>query len=109
MEKKEKRNEKIHITLTATEHKLLKSKSNEIGLSKSRFLLTSLYRELKVKNTDIENKKIAQLSWIGNNLNQISKKLNIANLNGTLETFDYKNLLDEIQNIKCYMKDIASS
>ena len=77
--KKEKRDKVLPpCRVSEAEHSSIKSKAKEIGLSLSEYQRRAcLNAEVVVRESAVEVKAVSQLSAIGNNLNQLVKKIHI--------------------------------
>ncbi len=89
---------------------LLTLKAKAIGKSNSEFIREAIQEtEVKQSNSKDISRLIASLNHIGNNINQITKAINIAKLQNKLVDIDF----DDIENIltisKRYLKDISEN
>jgi len=65
------------IRLNDTEYELIKSRADEHGLTLGKFIKTAaLERKIKVRKTT-DPSLLRELNYVGNNLNQVAKSLNI--------------------------------
>ena len=103
-----KKNKMLRIRLTDDEYNLLKEKADKAGKTMSEFVRDYITRgKVNSKCKDLPS-LILHLSKIGNNINQISKNLNIAKKEGYLAEQDYDLLLDELMQINNNLKAILN-
>jgi hypothetical protein len=89
---------------------LLSSKANQANLTKSDYI-RSLIIDSKIdckksKKDDYFSSLIIHFSKIGNNLNQLTRALNIANKKDELNNYDFELLLDELAMINNQLNEI---
>lgn len=91
---KEKKQLRTSVCMTEKEKELLTSKAKTAGLDLSPYLVAAgLGKNIKAPITYFDRQGIAHLARVGNNINQIAKAVNMANLDRKL--FD-----DAIQQIE---------
>jgi hypothetical protein len=87
----------INLRLTNELFNQLTFKATASGRNNSEYIREVINNsEIRVDNSKNINELLFQLNRIGNNLNQISKNLNIANNENSLNDVDYENLLNEL-------------
>ena len=102
----DKKTKMLRIRLTDDEYNLLKEKADKVGKTMSEFVRDYITKgKVNSKCKDLPS-LILHLSKIGNNINQISKNLNIAKKEGYLAEQDYDLLLDELMQINNNLKAI---
>jgi hypothetical protein len=79
-EKDRLRTKKIHVFLSDNEHELLSDKANYCGLNNSEYIRSMIVDGVIInRSTGDIQAAIAEISRVGNNLNQIARKLNETN------------------------------
>ena len=78
-----KKNTNIIIRLNENQLKVIDSRSEKANLSRSEYIRQSAVSATIQKNDRDYQKIISQISRIGNNLNQISKKVNSGEYNNS--------------------------
>ncbi|NWK66486.1 MAG: MobC family plasmid mobilization relaxosome protein [Sediminibacterium sp. Gen4] len=82
---KEKKKLRTSVCMTEDEKKLLVQKAQSAGLELSPYLVAcGLTKVIKAPITYFDRQGIAQLARVGNNINQITKAVNMANLDRRL-------------------------
>lgn len=76
-EKDRLRTKKIHVFLSDNEHELLSDKANYCGLNNSEYIRNIIVNGAIInRSTGDVRAAIAEISRVGNNINQIARKLN---------------------------------
>ncbi len=91
--KKVKRDHHFTIHLTADEYQMIKNKANRMKMPVSVFLRTAADRSVLIEPDPARVKLLSELSKIGSNLNQITKKFNRE---GVILSPEQKNVLNEL-------------
>ena len=63
--------------------------------------------DVKIDNSKDILKLVFQMNKIGNNINQIAHKLNIAHNSNKMNDINYTNLLDELIVIEHFLKELS--
>ena len=88
-----KRNITLSIRLTAEEKEVLKKKAEQANLSMTDYLLRcSSRKEIRVVNM---NKVIVEMKRVGNNLNQITRRIN----SGDFKSYNFEKVIEEQRKI----------
>jgi len=104
----DKKTKMLRIRLTDDEYNLLKEKADKVGKTMSEFVRDYITKgKVNSKCKDLPS-LILHLSRTGNNINQISKNLNIAEKKGSLSGVDYDLLLDELMQINNNLKALLN-
>ena len=86
---------KIRMTDDLFNTLLIKAKAS--NLNNSEYIRQSITNsDIKANFNDSYLDVVNEIKKVGNNINQISKALNIANLSKHLSDYDYENLLNEL-------------
>jgi len=102
------KDKQINLRLSTELYNMLQVKSKASNLSASDYIRQSINNsDIKIDNSKDISKLIASLNHIGNNINQISKNLNIANNSNNLSNVDYEDLLNSLIIMQRYLKDIS--
>lgn len=97
-----KRNITLSIRLTAEEKEALKKKAKQANLSMTDYLLRcSSRKKIRVVNMD---KVIVEMKRVGNNLNQITRKIN----SGDFKSYNFKKVIEEQRKIYDLLLSIMS-
>ena len=111
---KKKANKSVHVTfrLTEEEYAPFDRAIIELEISKSEFF--RLLTIGKIKNYTSDKRHIpeykrclSQLSWAGNNINQIAHRLNSDHLKGIISEALYKKILNVLIGIRDRLQEIA--
>jgi len=87
----------INFRLTKELNDVLISKSSEANMTTSDFLRSAIIDARIQLNRDKDiAKKISAINQIGNNINQMARTLNIANVGKFLSDINYENILNEL-------------
>jgi hypothetical protein len=101
-----KKNKVIIVRYTSEQKNILQQKADNAGLSLSEFLRQAADNaEIIVKDNSINLKMIYEVNKFGNNINQLAKAANIANLNGKISDKIYQQF---IFKLKLYTDEIKS-
>ena len=94
-----KRDKTITIRGTAKEKKKIEQKAEKAGLSRTEYMIRSALEKKVISFENLEdiNKLRIELKKIGNNINQIARKLN---QNDTLEQEEKILFIEEIDDLK---------
>jgi hypothetical protein len=88
-----KRNITLSIRLTAEEKEALKKKAEHANMSMTDYLLRcSSRKKIRVVNM---NKVIIEMKHVGNNLNQITRKIN----SGDFKSYNFEKVIEEQRKI----------
>lgn len=99
------KNKQINIRINNQTLELIDNKAKNANMNRSEFIINAiLISKIKAKNKDIF-KLISAINRIGNNINQISRTLNIANNDNNLSDILFENILDKLSIIN-YQLDI---
>ena len=90
-----KQTKSITIRMTEDEYNILKERVSKSGMKQADFLRRSLFCK-NIVSINGADKIIIELKRIGNNVNQIAKKLNIG---GSLYQNELADLTEELKNI----------
>lgn len=97
-----KRNITLSIRLTAEEKQALKKKADQANLSMTDYLLRcSSRKKIRVINM---NKVIVEMKRGGNNLNQITRRIN----SGEFKSYNFEKLIEEQRKIYDLLLSIMS-
>ena len=97
-----KRNITISIRLAAEEKEALKKKAEQANLSMTDYLLRcSSRKKIRVVNM---NKVIVEMKRVGNNLNQITRKIN----SGDFKSYNFEKVIEEQRKIYDLLLSIMS-
>lgn len=97
-----KRNITLSIRLTAEEKQALKKKADQANLSMTDYLLRcSSRKKIRVINM---NKVIVEMKRVGNNLNQITRRIN----SGEFKSYNFEKLIEEQRKIYDLLLSIMS-
>lgn len=100
----------INIRISIELFNLLTLKAKAVGKSNSEFIREAIQEtEVKQSNSKDISKLIASLNYIGNNINQIAKSLNIAKIENKLSDRDYNDILNSLTISQSYLKDISEN
>lgn len=100
----------IKVRMSEELFNLLTLKAKAINKNNSEFIREAIQEtEVKQSNEKDKSKLIASLNQIGNNLNQMQKAINIANLQNKLEDIDYKDIKNMLAIATRYIKDISEN
>jgi Na+-transporting NADH:ubiquinone oxidoreductase subunit NqrF len=91
--KKIKKDHHFTIHLTADDYKMIKNKAKRMQMPVSVFLRTVADRSVLIEPDPVRVKLLSELSKIGTNLNQITKKVNREGIRLSLKQ---KNVLNEL-------------
>ena len=99
-----KRDKRMTIRGTAKEKKKIEQKAKKAGLSRNEYMLKSALEKdiTSLDNLESINNLRIELKKIGNNINQIARKLN---QNDTLEQEEKVLFIEEIDDLK-YQQDM---
>lgn len=97
------------VRLNDEEYQTVKMHANEVQIAPAVYVRQCvLNRKITAKKSkQIYGKYLNQLSWIGNNINQIAKALNTANNSGDFDKKDKLNLLEINLNLAQIHQDLA--
>jgi uncharacterized protein (DUF1778 family) len=97
-----KRNITLSIRLTAEEKESLKKKAEQANLSMTDYLLRcSSRKKIRVVNM---SKVIVEMKRVGNNLNQITRKINA----GDFKSYNFEKVIEEQRKIYDLLLSIMS-
>ena len=101
------KDKQINIRVDENVFNLLEFKSKSINLSKTDYIIKAIINsDIKIDNSKNLLELINAINKIGNNINQISKNLNIAHNSDKLGSVNYNNLLDKLIIIEAQLEDI---
>ena len=103
---KKKTNKNVHVTfrLTEEEYAPFDRAIKELNISKSEFFRLLTIGKI---NTPEYKRCLSQLSWAGNNINQIAHRLNSDHLKGIISESLYKKVLNGLIGIRDRLQEIA--
>lgn len=109
-----KTNKNVHVTfrLTEEEYAPFDRAIKELNISKSEFFRLLTIGKINTYASDKRNipeykRCLSQLSWAGNNINQIAHRLNSDHLKGIISESLYKKVLNGLIGIRDRLQEIA--
>lgn len=101
---KEKKKLRTSVCMTEEEKKLLVQKAKSAGLDLSPYLVAcGLSKAIKAPITFFDRQGIGQLAKVGNNINQIAKAVNMANLDRKL----FDDALQQVEALQELLYEIS--
>lgn len=111
---KKKNNKSVHVTfrLTEEEYAPFDKAIRELEISKSEFFRLLTIGKISTYTSDKrripEYKRcLSQLSWAGNNINQIAHRLNSDHLKGIISETLYKKILNVLIGIRDRLQELV--
>lgn len=97
----------LQVRITPELYHMLQFKAAAANKSMSDYVRDTITQsEIKFNDAKDVAKAIAAINMIGNNLNQIAKRLNTANRRGYLKDIDYDELKDELLIISNAIEEV---
>ena len=102
MSVKRKRNKTLTVRLTEKEYNLIHSKSKKAKMNITNYIV-ALSNELPIKVSEDVKPLLIELKRIGNNLNQITMKIN----SGAFDSYNFSEVVEQQKKIYEQLYEIA--